>query len=187
MREASPTSSDWERELPDLMVRYQQADARAVARLIELLSPRLLRSFGATRATRHEAEDLLQDCWIRIHRSRHTYRAPEPVLPWVFAIARHTRLDGYRRTRRRDAREVSMAVIPERSAPAASDPDADGRALRLLAALPDSQRDVIVMLKVTGMSLEDVARATGSTIGAVKQKAHRAYTRLREILGREKA
>ena len=80
-----------------------------------------------------------------------------------------------------------MAVIPERSAPAASDPDADGRALRLLAALPDSQRDVIVMLKVTGMSLEDVARATGSTIGAVKQKAHRAYTRLREILGREKA
>ncbi len=38
------------------------------------------------------------------------------------------------------------------------------------------------MLKVTGMSLEEVARATGSTVGAIKQKAHRAYATLRQIL-----
>jgi len=38
------------------------------------------------------------------------------------------------------------------------------------------------MLKVNGLSIEEVARATSSTVGAVKQKAHRAYERLRELL-----
>jgi RNA polymerase sigma-70 factor, ECF subfamily len=40
------------------------------------------------------------------------------------------------------------------------------------------------MLKVNELSLEDVARATSSTAGAVKQKAHRAYPRLRRLLER---
>jgi RNA polymerase sigma-70 factor (ECF subfamily) len=39
-----------------------------------------------------------------------------------------------------------------------------------------------VMLKVTGMTIEEVARATSSSTGSVKQKAHRAYRKLREIL-----
>jgi RNA polymerase sigma-70 factor (ECF subfamily) len=52
----------------------------------------------------------------------------------------------------------------------------------VMAALPDSQREVIAMLKVSGMSLEEVARATSSSVGSVKQKAHRAYNKLRELL-----
>ena len=52
----------------------------------------------------------------------------------------------------------------------------------LIAPLPESQREVITMLKVGGLTLEEVARATSSTVGAVKQKAHRAYERLRELL-----
>ena len=57
---------------------------------------------------------------------------------------------------------------------------------RLIASLPEAQREVIVMLKILGMSLEEVAKATSSTIGAVKQKAHRAYETLRRALGRER-
>ena len=52
----------------------------------------------------------------------------------------------------------------------------------LVASLPESQREVLTMLKVNGLSIEEVARATSSTIGAVKQKAHRAYERLRKLL-----
>jgi RNA polymerase sigma-70 factor, ECF subfamily len=52
----------------------------------------------------------------------------------------------------------------------------------LIAALPEGQREVVTMLKVGGLSLEEVARATSSTVGAVKQKAHRAYERLRKLL-----
>jgi DNA-directed RNA polymerase specialized sigma24 family protein len=58
--------------------------------------------------------------------------------------------------------------------------------MRLLDNLPESQREVIFMLKVSGMSLEEVARATSSTVGAIKQKAHRAYERLRLTLDRKR-
>ena len=50
------------------------------------------------------------------------------------------------------------------------------------AGIPEAQREVITMLKVGGLSLEEVARATLSTAGAVKQKAHRGYERLRKLL-----
>jgi DNA-directed RNA polymerase specialized sigma24 family protein len=55
--------------------------------LIELLSPQLLRFFASQMGNRTDAEDMLQDVWLRIHRVRHTYRPDEPLLPWVYAIA----------------------------------------------------------------------------------------------------
>jgi RNA polymerase sigma-70 factor (ECF subfamily) len=54
--------------------------------------------------------------------------------------------------------------------------------IALLAPLSESQREVIAMLKVAGMSLEEVARATSSSVGSVKQKVHRAYKKLRETM-----
>lgn len=169
--------------LEPLMSGYQQADEAAATALIDKVSPLLLRYFRAQPACRRFAEDLLQDTWMRIHRARHTYRTGEPVLPWVFAIARYAALDGYRRTRRIEIRETQVDELP----PVAAGPEAahDGAAIDLLLIdLPQSQRDVIVMLKVSGMSIEEVARATSTSAGSVKQKAHRAYERLREILAR---
>jgi RNA polymerase sigma-70 factor (ECF subfamily) len=175
------------RQLRDLMTRYQCADPDALDELVRRISPPLLRYFSGSRAGRNDAEDLLQDCWIRIHRSRHTYRVSEPLMPWIYAIARHTRLDAYRKQRRLESREVLVANVPEGRHPMAPEApseqdDFDG----LIASLPETQREVIVMLKVSGMSLEEVAKATSSTIGAVKQKAHRAYETLRRALARER-
>jgi RNA polymerase sigma-70 factor, ECF subfamily len=171
-------------ELKELMILYQGADSAAVEELVNRLSPRLLRFFRASGNSRADAEDLLQDCWLRIHRSRHTYRPSEPLLPWIYAIASHTRLDGYRKRRRLESREVLLEFIPEAIQPAEiTKPVEESKLLRLVQELPGSQREVILMLKVTGMSLEEVARATSSTVGAVKQKAHRAYSKLRLLLG----
>jgi RNA polymerase sigma-70 factor, ECF subfamily len=175
-----------EGELRRLMVGYQKGEVHAVEELVRRLSPGLLRFLSASHLSRSDAEDLLQECWMRIHHSRHTYCSTEPVLPWIFAIARHTRLDGYRRRRRRDSREVLVANPPESIAPTspmlAIEPD---QLLQLLDSLPESQREVILMLKFLGMSLEEVARATSSTVGAIKQKAHRAYEKLRLTLSVE--
>ena len=138
-------------------------------------------SSGAKSSAANKADDLLQDTWLRIHRVRHTYRPGEPVLPWIYAIARRVRVDGYRKTRRISMHETTMDVLPER--PAQCEP---GNTLHvfetLVAALPKAQREVITMLKVGGLSLEEVARAKSSTVGAAKQKAHRAYSRLRKAL-----
>jgi len=174
-----------ERDLPALMVRYQQGDPDAVAELIRWLSPYLVRYLAGSGMVRSEVEDLYQECWIRIHRARHTYRPTEPLLPWIFAIARHTRLDAYRRRRRRESREILVSEPPEPAGHRPAPGDQNYRLDRFLAQLPQSQREVIFMLKVSGMSLEEVARATASTVGAVKQKAHRAYAALRRMLEKE--
>jgi len=165
-----------------LMARYQQGDFGAATDLIERISPQLHRLFAAQSVNRADADDLLQETWLRIHKVRHTYRPGEPALPWFYAIARHVRVDHYRKSLRTTGGERQMEAMSKGAAtyPAESD-HADGLEA-LLAPLPDSQREVIEMLKVVGMSLEEVARATSSSVGSVKQKVHRAYKKLRETM-----
>jgi RNA polymerase sigma-70 factor (ECF subfamily) len=168
-------------DLESWMVRYQQADPDAPRALIVALSPALLRLFRSQAAIREQAEDLLQETWMRLHRVRHTYRPGEPVLPWVYAIARRVGIDGYRRTRCITAHETSMDVLPEKPTHVETRstlPAFDA----LVADLPEAHREVVTLMKVKGLSLEEVARATSCTVGAVKQKAHRAYGRLRKLL-----
>lgn len=163
--------------------RYQQGDAEAIDLLVDRLSPILFRFFVSLGANRPEAEDLLQETWLRLHKARQTYRAGAPALPWIFAIARHTRLDYLRRMIRVRQNELQVDILPERPVEPKEDEEVD--ILPLLALLPESQREAVVMTKLSGMSLEEVAQATGSTVGAVKQKVFRAYEKLR-ALTREK-
>jgi RNA polymerase sigma-70 factor, ECF subfamily len=167
--------------IEDLMAKYQQADAAAAATLVDQLSPRLYRFFASQLGNPTDAADMLQETWLRIHRVRHTYRPGVPLLPWVYTIAHRVRIDSHRR-RRRASREVGVDVLPE-------PPLRDARSLTglpafadLLASLPESQKEVLTMLKLDGLSVDEIAQATSSTTGAVKQKAHRAYERLRKLL-----
>jgi RNA polymerase sigma-70 factor (ECF subfamily) len=101
-------------------------------------------------------------------------------LPWLFSIARRVRVDNYRK-RRRASREIGIDGLPElpaRESAAAAGPQFS----ELTAPLPPGQRAVLSMLKEEGLSIEEIARATLSTPAAVKQKAHRAYARLRTLL-----
>ncbi len=166
-------------DMQSLMVRYQQGDLSAASELVARLSPALHRFFMVQFVSRRHADDLLQETWLRIHKVRHTYRPGEPVLPWFYAIARHIRVDQYRKVRRVEVREQQVERLPELAAiDSASGVDLDA----LLASLPASQREVVMMLKISGLTLEEVARATSSSVGSVKQKAHRAYDKLRELL-----
>jgi RNA polymerase sigma-70 factor (ECF subfamily) len=174
-----------EDELRDHMVRYQAGNAEGAEELIQGLSPGLFGYFMNQHVPHSDAEDLLQECWMRIHRSRHTYHASQPLLPWVFAIARHTWLDGDRRRNRLAAREVLVASPPEHAGYVTAEVSQGPDVLRLLDQLPPSQREVVLLLKVSGMSVEEVAHVTSSSVGAIKQKAHRAYARLRGLLAKE--
>src|SRR6201993_829246 len=138
-------------DLDRWMERYQQADPEAPAALVGALSPALLRFFKSQVASREQADDLLQETWLRIHRVRHTYRPGEPALPWFYAIARHVRVDHYRKAMRTAAGERELEAMAQTAA--AAPPESDGLEA-LLAPLSESQREVIEMLKVAGMSLE---------------------------------
>lgn len=164
------------------MQRYQQADREAAGMLVALLSPPIYQFYLGRVRDRSQAEDLLQEFWLRIHKARHTYRPGEPLLPWMYAIARRVRIDQYRRSRGRQLYEIQNQQLLERAADereVSNSPNITD----LLKTLPDAQRELILLLNVAGLSLEEAAGATGSTVGAVKQKAHRAYEKLRKLFG----
>jgi RNA polymerase sigma-70 factor (ECF subfamily) len=174
-----PASPNLER----LMLAYQQADRESAETLMEALVPILSRFFMSTVDGRQNCDDLVQETLLRIHRARHSYRPSDPLLPWVFAIARHARVDQFRKRHRTKIHEsiVEQEILERHPASSGGDkalPDFES----LVSYLPESQKQVVTMLKVFGMSVEEVARATSSTAGSVKQKAHRAYDRLRAIL-----
>ena len=158
-----------------LMAHYQEGDQAAATALIRSISPKLYRLFAAQTVSRGDADDLLQETWLRIHKVRHTYRPGEPALAWFYAIARHVRVDHYRKAMRTTIRERELE---ETEGPATAGRNDEIEAL--LAPLSSSEREVVEMLKVEGLSLDEVARATSATAGSVKQKAHRAYKKIRE-------
>jgi RNA polymerase sigma-70 factor (ECF subfamily) len=169
-----------EADLGKLLRLYQMGDAGAAAALIRVVSPMLLRFCRSQGDLPDDIDDVLQEIWLRIHRARHTYRPEAAAVPWLYGIARYARLDARRRRQRFRSREVQINAVPETTA---SEPVGRQFAFAdLIADLPPAQRDVLVMLKTCGMTLEEVARATSSTVGAVKQRAYRAYARLRQAL-----
>jgi RNA polymerase sigma-70 factor (ECF subfamily) len=171
---------DYGSNLDALMARYQAGDFAAATALIERIGPQLHRFFMAQSVSRSDADDLLQETWLRIHRVRHTYRPGEPVLPWFYAIARRVRIDHCRRASRTTGRERPLEEVADVTAmPPTEEARADDLEA-LLAPLAQSEREVILMMKVAGMSLGEVARATSSSVGSVKQKVHRAYRKLRD-------
>jgi RNA polymerase sigma-70 factor, ECF subfamily len=168
--------------LESLMVRYQTGDLAAARSLVERISPQLHRFLGAQTANRTDADDLLQDAWLRIHLARHTYRPERPLLPWIYAIARRVRVDHYRTAVRTRSREERWDELAEERAAPESDARRADQLEELLAPLSESQRETLELLKVAGMSLEEVAQATSCSVGSVKQKVHRAYEKLRQSM-----
>ena len=169
-------------EMEALMDRYQRADGEAAAALVTKLSPQVFQFFLAQVRERSQAEDLLQDFWLRVHKARHTFRTGEPLLPWIYAIARRTRVDQYRRTKHIRSHEFQSEELPD-IGPGATASHTLPKLADLLKTLPAAQRETILLLKVQGLSLDEVARATASSVGAVKQRAHRAYEKLRKVFG----
>ena len=148
-----------ESNLDNLMAQYQLGDFDATTALVETVSPQLHRFFLAQLISRTEADDLLQETWLRIHRVRHTYRQGEPVLPWLYAIARRVRVDHYRKTARTIAHREVVEDLSTIAAPKLEDANHSEGLAAMLALLTESEREVIEMLKVMGMSLEE----TGAT------------------------
>ncbi len=166
-------------------------DARAFESVYRSLAPRV-KGFlrGLCAGDERTAEDLTQLTFLKVHRARETYLRGAPVEPWIFAIARRTWLD-HRRARKRRPEDLSAdGTVPEppsrEEAPEGFDrlDPAVADAIRAgLAALPEAQREAVVLLKVDGLSVADAAQIAGVTPGALKVRAHRGYEALRRALG----
>jgi len=174
------------------MQRYQAGDADAFRELYALVAPKMLGYLGKLTKSRAAADDLLQHTFLKIHRARGAYVAGADPLPWFYSIAHRTFLDEARKNQRTIVRtagdevpEVPAGITGEsadRSDEPRSDPALVRAALDALGALPPQQREAVVLTKLEGKSVAEAATIAGTTVGAMKVRAHRGYEALRKLL-----
>jgi len=168
----------------ELMRAYVAGDAAAFRVLFDRYGPILFRLGRRHLPTDDLARELVQQTFFRLHGARHDFRLDARLRPWVMTIAMNLVREHYRRARRRPIRDVEVDRHPA-PAPERSPLETEERA-RLLAealeALPASQREVIELHWFEELPFAEVATIVGSSEGAVRVRAHRAYTRLRELL-----
>jgi RNA polymerase sigma-70 factor (ECF subfamily) len=189
-------------EAAEVMARYCRGDAAAFERLYALLAARILAYLTGLLGDKAAAEDMLQLTFLKVHEARGSYVLGANPIPWIYTIAHRTALDEIRRRKRsrvqlgKDATAIAEPAAHITGVAAEANPDPAGQsdsadasaaagALAALARLPENQRQALILTKVHGRSIADAAMITGSTPGAIKQRAHRAYVTLRQLLGRK--
>jgi RNA polymerase sigma-70 factor (ECF subfamily) len=132
-----------------------------------------------------EAEDLVQETYLRAFRFSHRFQPGTHLRAWLFQILRNTFLTFYRL----HEREMPIAEdgVPDWDAPMfhhapaedASAMDAHTDLERALQRLPEEFRTVLLLAEVEGLPLEEVAHVMGCPVGTVKSRIFRAKERLR--------
>ena len=185
-RTASATVSEDPDPWGRAMAEAQSGDERAYRVLLEELLPAIRRQVRAKVSDAADAEDIVQNALISIHRGRHTYRPERPFGPWMRTIVRHCVIDSFRQRGRRLNHEVHVESPELFAAP--TEPDELERAelaaplADALRALPSAQRQAVELIHLQGLSVAEAALRVGVTPGALKVRAHRGYRALRERL-----
>jgi RNA polymerase sigma-70 factor (ECF subfamily) len=164
------------------MALAQRGDGSAYRALLDDLGPQLARFLRRRLRDREDLADAYQDTFLALHRARHTYHPPRPIEPWLFAIARNIAADYGRRHQRRTRFEVLTDAAPDR--PAELTRDLGSELDTALRALPNRQREALQLLKFQGLSIREAAARVGTTPGALKLRAHRAYLAIKSAFGK---
>lgn len=147
---------------------------------------KLLRPYFQRRLDKKElAEDLVQETLLSIHRFLHTYNDQRRFGPWLYGVAKHRWVDAMRKLRRIEKNEVldDSRMIEVWSAATQNDEIKKLDLDEVLALLTPKQRQVIELLKISGLSVKEVAAKTGLSVSDVKVTAFRGYSALRRYFG----
>lgn len=160
------------------MLAALDGDGRAYTALLAALTKHL-RAYYGRRLGAHsdDAEDLVQDTLIAMHRRRDSYDPNQPLTAWVYAIARYRLIDHYRRRKVRNAvplEDAEALFAEDEVTPAMARRDVG----RLLAALPPAKAALIRATKIDGQTNAEAGAAAGLTEGAVKVTVHRSLKQL---------
>jgi RNA polymerase sigma factor (sigma-70 family) len=171
--------------LAKLFLAYVSGDPAAADRFAAITYPVLLGYFRKSTTRPEEAEDLTQECFSRIHKSRYNYASNRPVLPWLFGIARHTRIHSFRYMRSRQHQEVAIHEENDIADPTQSDAiDAlmAREVFTYLALLPPAQQSLLVLHYCDGYTQVEIAECLKIPANTAKQRIFRAKLALRAII-----
>jgi RNA polymerase sigma-70 factor (ECF subfamily) len=160
----------------------------ALREVLETIRPIVVRycraRVGAAERSGLSADDVAQEVCLAAITALPRYKDQgRPFLAFVYGIAAHKVADAHRAAARNRAEPTD--VVPERLSMDAGpeqmalDSESSARMNRLLAVLPEKQREILILRVVVGMSAEETAEAVGSTAGAVRVAQHRALARLK--------
>jgi RNA polymerase sigma-70 factor (ECF subfamily) len=192
-------------ELADVIARAQRHEPAAFDALVEAYSTRLYGYFYRLTGSRHDAEDLLQELFVRLVRMIGQYEHGGRFDSWIFRIATNLARDRLRRV------QVARSAGLQTSGRAGEDEDnrdplvnyPDGAAKhpsermqqseeadclqRAIEQLPEHEREVILMRHFSEMPFKEIAEALGVPLGTALARGHRGLSRLREIMESEEA
>ncbi len=170
-----------------LMLRYRDGDADAFETLYRRHNDALYRYLLRLCRHRDTAEDLFQDVWGKIIKSRDRYRPTAKFTTFLYRVAHNCFIDHLRKTKRHGS---TADIDPDTQASAATDAaDEAERQLarrRLEAALrdlPDEQRDVFLLFEEADMSLDEIAAVTGVNRETAKSRLRYAVNKLKVAIG----
>jgi len=174
-----------------LLARAAAGEAAAFDLLVGRWNNRLFRLALRFFRRPEDAEEIVQEVFMKVHRTAAGYRSEAPFEHWLLRIATHACVDRLRDRRRRpesvladvtpDAGSWLDAALTGAALEAQQAEAARTLAAELLATLPPKDRMVLVLLDLEGLSAREVAAATGSTRAAVKVRAFRARRALRRL------
>lgn len=174
----------------ELMIRAQQDDSESFGRLLDRNRNMVVQYLARMVQNHAIAEELAQDVFIRVYRSRHSYAPSARFSTWLYRIATNVALN-HIRDRRRHLRDVSLdyrATAQVCREAQDSAPLIEHRLLRevssrqvrsAIQALPAKQRAAVIMHKYQELDYAQIGKAIGCTPTAVKALMFRAYENLR--------
>lgn len=125
------------------------------------------------------AADATQQTFIKAWQAATTYDANRELGPWIYAIARRTAIDIYRKS----SRSVASDEVDVTSLPPSLDTIWEVFEVRsAIDRLPDEERQVIKLSHFHGLTHVEIAEHMDIPVGTVKSRSHRAHQRLLELL-----
>jgi RNA polymerase sigma-70 factor (ECF subfamily) len=175
-----------------LMSLFQQGNEPAYALLVQRYKDELTNFAGRFLGDPDEAEDVVQETFVRVWRSRDSYTPAARFSTWVYTIASNLAKTRLRRwSLRRFVRlgekhnDGQVFDLPDESAgpdDAADDAFREERIQQALKSLPVKFREVVVLRDIQQLSYEEIVAITGSGMGTVKSRINRARAALRDQL-----
>jgi len=157
-----------------------QGDASAFAQIVRLCYPRCLRFAMRFAITREDAEECVQDTFVRLHRALPRYVERQRFNAWLFRILANRCRTARHRARFRIAQlsklETRSMCVQDESFGASE------RLAHALDALPSQNRSAFLLRHVEGFSYVQIAAITGVTITAARMRVSRACSQLRQAV-----
>ena len=174
----------------ELMLGYRDGDAGAFESLYARHKGGLYRYLLRQCRDAAVAEELFQDVWTNLIRARARYTVQAKFTTYLYHLAHNRLIDHYRSRAgatvvsiEDEGGEVVLELPDDREPPAEDVLDTKRRAARLLeliAALPDAQREALLLQQEGGMSVDEIACATGVTRETAKSRLRYALAKLRQ-------